>query len=118
MVPQLCYEVYKSFFGVIDVLWFIVSLILQESAIVLLKLLLPQIFEKRAMQDLRVLVAERSSMTTYIMGETIEIPHHSIGFLLEGFIKTQGAQELITSPAALLPSHLYQSFQNLETTGN
>ncbi|XP_024027399.1 sodium/hydrogen exchanger 8 [Morus notabilis] len=102
-------SVLRSDPSVEDFLW-------QESAIVLLKLLLPQIFEKRAMQDLRVLVAERSSMTAYIRGEAIEIPHHSIGFLLEGFIKTQGAQELITSPAALLPSHLYQSFQNLETT--
>lgn len=85
---------------------------------VLVKLLLPQLFEKRAMQDLRVLVAERSSMTIYIRGETVEIPHHSIGLLLEGFIKTQGTQELITSPAALFPSHANQSFQNLETTGN
>uniref|UniRef100_A0A2N9EHP1 Cyclic nucleotide-binding domain-containing protein n=1 Tax=Fagus sylvatica TaxID=28930 RepID=A0A2N9EHP1_FAGSY len=86
----------------------------QESAIVLVKLLLPQIFEKVAMQDLRALV---SIMNLYIRGETIEIPQHSIGFLLEGFIKTQGAEELITSPAALLPSHGSLSFQNLETSG-
>ena len=50
------------------------------------------------------------------MGETIEIPRHSIGFMLEGFI--QGGEELITSPGALLPSHVYQSFQNLETAGD
>jgi hypothetical protein len=66
------------------------------------------------MQDLRALV---SIMNLYIRGETIEIPQHSIGFLLEGFIKTQGAEELITSPAALLPSHGSLSFQNLETSG-
>lgn len=70
------------------------------------------------MQDLRALVAEGSVMTIYIRGESIEIPHHSVGFLLEGFIKTQGTQELITSPAALLPSHAYQSYSNLDATGN
>lgn len=91
---------------------------LQESAIILVKVLLPQIFEKMAIQDLRALVTERSIVTTYITGETIEIPYHSIGFLLEGFIKTEGGQELITSPAALLPSHASQSFQNLDITGN
>ncbi|KAF3430996.1 hypothetical protein FNV43_RR25726 [Rhamnella rubrinervis] len=93
-----------------DFLW-------QESAIVLAKLLLPHIFEKMGMQDLRALVAERSITTLYIRGESIEVPYHSIGILLEGFIKTQGIrEELITSPAALLPSHKYKSFQNLETT--
>ncbi|KAK8627630.1 hypothetical protein V6N13_135237 [Hibiscus sabdariffa] len=35
-----------------------------------------------ALQDLRALVAERSSMKTYITGETIDVPHQSIGFLL------------------------------------
>lgn len=71
------------------------------------------------MQDLRVLVAERSIMTIHIRGEYIEIPHHSIGFLLEGFVKTQGAQEeLIISPPALLPSLGDQSFQGSETSGN
>ncbi|XP_021821170.1 sodium/hydrogen exchanger 8 isoform X1 [Prunus avium] len=94
-----------------DFLW-------QESAIALVKLFLPQIFEKMAMQDLRALVAERSMMTIYIRGESFEIPHHSIGFLLEGFVKTQGVQEeLITSPAPLLPAHGYQSFPNLAASG-
>ncbi|KAL5554424.1 hypothetical protein UlMin_041825 [Ulmus minor] len=93
-----------------DFLW-------QESTIILVKIFLPQIFEKMTMQDLRALVAERSIMNIYIRGETIEIPHHSIGFLLEGFIKTQGSLELITSPTALLPLHGYQSFHNPETIG-
>ncbi|CAN6675331.1 unnamed protein product [Malus baccata var. baccata] len=94
-----------------DFLW-------QESSIALLKLFLPQIFEKMAMQDLRTLVAERSVMMIYLRDESFEIPYHSIGFLLEGFVKTQGVQEeLITSPAPLFPSHGYQSFQNLETSG-
>ncbi|KAK4754515.1 hypothetical protein SAY87_002619 [Trapa incisa] len=94
-----------------DFLW-------QESAIVLSKLLLPQIFEKMAMQELRALVAERSEMIIYLRGETFEIRPHCIGFLLEGFINAQGGQdELITSPAALLHSHGNFSFQSAETSG-
>ncbi|XP_050275680.1 sodium/hydrogen exchanger 7-like isoform X5 [Quercus robur] len=103
-------SVLSSDSSVEDFLW-------QESAIVLVKMLLPQIFEKMEMQDLRALIAERSIMKPYLRGETIDIPHHSIGFLLEGFIKTQGVEELITSPAALLPAHGSLSFQNLETSG-
>ncbi|KAL7598716.1 hypothetical protein Lser_V15G22190 [Lactuca serriola] len=80
-----------------DFLW-------QESSIILLKLLLPQIFEKMTMHELRSLVAERSSMSTYITGESFEIPHNMIGLLLEGFIKTQSTFELITPPAALFPT--------------
>ncbi|KAG6766019.1 hypothetical protein POTOM_030083 [Populus tomentosa] len=94
-----------------DFLW-------QESAIVIAKLLLPQVFEKLPMQELRALVAERSVMTTYIRGETVEIPHHSIGFLLEGFIKAHGFQdELIASPAVLLPPQGNQSFQKIGISG-
>jgi signal-transduction protein with cAMP-binding, CBS, and nucleotidyltransferase domain len=93
---------------------------LQESAIFLSKVLLPQIFEKLTGQDLRALIAEKSEMTVYIRGETIEtieIPNHSVAFLLEGNIKTQGRQELVTAPAALLPSHGNRSFQNLSMSG-
>ncbi|XP_071926579.1 sodium/hydrogen exchanger 7-like isoform X5 [Coffea arabica] len=86
----------------------------QESVIILSKLLLPQIFEKTTMQDLRALVAQKSIMSIYIRGETFEIPHHSVGFLLEGFIKAQGFQgELLTSPAALCP-YGDQSFRRSE----
>lgn len=57
------------------------------------------------MHEVRALVAERSIMNIYLRGEVIEIRPNSIGFLLEGFIKSQNPQqELITSPAALLPS--------------
>ncbi|KAK4851483.1 hypothetical protein QYF36_015608 [Acer negundo] len=94
-----------------DFLW-------QESAIILVRLLLPQIFEKLPMQELRSLVAERSKMTTYLSGESIEIPHNSIGFLLEGFVKTRGLQEEhITSPASLFPSQGNLSFRSVETSG-
>ncbi|KAL1221080.1 Sodium/hydrogen exchanger 7 [Cardamine amara subsp. amara] len=96
-----------------DFLW-------KESTLVLLKLLRPQIFEKVAMQELRALVsAESSKLTTYVSGESIEINYNNIGLLLEGFIKPVGIQEeLIASPAALLPSNGNQSFHNSsETSG-
>lgn len=94
-----------------DFLW-------QESAIILVRLLLPKIFEKMAMQELRALAVERSRMNIYIRGETIEIPQRSIGFLLEGFIKPQGVQEeIITPPAALLPPHVDHSFCSFEISG-
>lgn len=93
-----------------DFLW-------QESSIILLKLLLPQIFEKMTMHDLRTLVAERSSMSTYITGETFDLPQNMIGLLLEGFIKTQGTLELITAPAALFPSYADKSFRVSEIAG-
>ncbi|KAK1553292.1 hypothetical protein Q3G72_032289 [Acer saccharum] len=94
-----------------DFLW-------QESAIILVRLLLPQIFEKLTMQELRALVAERSIMTTYLSGESIEIPPNSVGFLLEGFVKTHGLQEEhITSPASLFPSQGNLSFRSVETSG-
>ena len=71
------------------------------------------------MQDLRALVAERSTTAIYIRGEVVEIPFHSIGILLEGYVKTQDVhEELIASPAPLLPSRGHQSFQNLEASGN
>ncbi|KAB2041596.1 hypothetical protein E1A91_D02G164200v1 [Gossypium mustelinum] len=95
-----------------DFLW-------QESAIVLAKLLFPQIFEKIALHDLRALVAERSSMKTYITGETIEVSHQSVGFMLEGFIKPSHAEgELIKSPAVLLPSQGNQSFLHADKSGS
>ncbi|KAL8249031.1 hypothetical protein R6Q59_005899 [Mikania micrantha] len=86
-----------------DFLW-------QESSIVLSKLLVPQIFEKMTMHDLRTLVAERSTMSIYIDGESFELPQNMIGFLLEGFVKTQVPLELITAPAALFPSYGDRSF--------
>lgn len=92
---------------------------IQESAILLAKLLIPQVFEKMAMQELRALVTERSETTIYIRGETIEVPQHCVGFLLEGFIKPQGAQDdLITSPAALLPSRGKSLLRTSDPSGN
>lgn len=93
----------------------LLSSFLQESALVLLKLLRPQIFEKMAMQELRALVSpESSKLATYVPGESIEIDYSSIGLLLEGFVKPIGIQEeLIGSPAALLLSNGNQSFHNL-----
>lgn len=94
-----------------DFLW-------QESAIIIAKLMLPRIFEKMSMHELRALVAERSTMKLYLRGEVIEIRPNCVGFLLEGYIKAQDPQqELITSPAALLPSHADPSLSYLESSG-
>ncbi|XP_072989939.1 sodium/hydrogen exchanger 8 [Typha latifolia] len=93
-----------------DFLW-------QESAIVIARLLLPQILEKMAMHELRVLVAERSTMNIYIRGEVVEIRQNTVGILLEGFVRTQEEQQnLITSPGVLLPSHTDLSFFGLESS--
>ncbi|KAM3324749.1 hypothetical protein P3S67_005901 [Capsicum chacoense] len=91
----------------------------QESALVLAKVLLPHTFEKTTMQVMRALVAERSTMCVYIRGESFEIPHHSIGFLLVGFVNANGSHEgLLSAPAALLPSSWeQQSFHNSKTSG-
>ncbi|KAF9623417.1 hypothetical protein IFM89_003001 [Coptis chinensis] len=87
----------------------------QESAIVIAKLLLPQVYEKMSMQELRALVVERSTMNIYLRGETIEIPNRSVGFLLEGYIKSQEVlEELIPAPAVLLSSYGDLSFLNLK----
>ncbi|KAL0446673.1 UNVERIFIED_CONTAM: Sodium/hydrogen exchanger 7 [Sesamum latifolium] len=89
----------------------------RESVIILAKLMLPHIFEKMAMQDIRTLIAERSTMNIYIRGESFELLHHSVGLLLEGFIKVQGGQEeLLTAPAAILP-RVDQSFRQSGTLG-
>ncbi|KAF7020363.1 hypothetical protein CFC21_033476 [Triticum aestivum] len=76
----------------------------QESALVIARILLPQIFEKMAMREMRVLISERSSMNVYIKGEAIELGHNNVGILLEGFLKTEN-RTLITAPAVLLPSN-------------
>ncbi|MQL85489.1 hypothetical protein Taro_018016, partial [Colocasia esculenta] len=91
----------------------------QESAIVVAKLLLPQVFEKMAMQELRALVAERSIMNIYLRGEVIDLRQNSICFLLEGFIKTQGSHlDLIASPAALFSPQAELSSLDLRSSGS
>nr|BAE95196.1 putative Na+/H+ antiporter [Suaeda japonica] len=91
----------------------------KESVIVLAKVLLPRFFENKSMQDMRMLTAERSTLNTYLRGETIEVPPHSIGFLLEGFIKSHSlVEELITSPAPLFPAQGNSSFLNQNHNGS
>lgn len=69
------------------------------------------------MQEMRTLVAERSTMKTYISGEIIELKTHVIGFLLEGFVKMLDDKGgFVSYPAMLLPNQLDQSF-NSETPG-
>ncbi|KAM0849196.1 hypothetical protein ACQ4PT_053881 [Festuca glaucescens] len=75
----------------------------QESALVIARIFLPQIFEKMAMHEMRVLISERSVLNIYIKGEDIELGHNYVGILLEGFLKMNN--HLITPPAVLLPSN-------------
>ncbi|KAJ0988445.1 hypothetical protein J5N97_006801 [Dioscorea zingiberensis] len=104
-------SLFKSDPAIEDFLW-------QESAIVISKILLPQIFEKMGMPELRCLVAERSTMKNYISGEVIEIKPNYVGFLLEGFLRPREAQqELIASPAALLLSFTDLSSSFLDSSG-
>ncbi|CAA0811542.1 Sodium/hydrogen exchanger 7 [Striga hermonthica] len=89
----------------------------RESVIVLAKLMLPHMFEKMPMPDLRTLIAERSTMNIYIRGESFELLAHTVGFLLEGFVKIPGGEEeLLTAPATILPRR-NQSFTRPETSG-
>jgi len=67
------------------------------------------------MHEIRVLVAERSTMNIYIKGEDIEIEQNYIGILLEGFLKTRN-QNLITPPVVLLPSNADLSLFGLESS--
>lgn len=90
----------------------------RESIIVLAKLILSQMFEQLAMPDLRALMAERSMMNIHIRGESFEVPHNSIGLLLEGFIKMHGWQgELLTAPAVLFPC-VNQNARQFERLGS
>nr|AMK51995.1 Na+/H+ antiporter [Halogeton glomeratus] len=90
----------------------------KESVIVLAKVLLPQVFEKLSMQDMRMLTAERSTLNTYLRDESVEVPPHSIAFLLEGFIKSHSlVEELITSPTVLWPAQGNASFLSQEGSG-
>ena len=65
-----------------------------------------------------MLAAERSTLNTYLRGETVEVPPHSIGFLLEGYIKSHSfVEELITSPAVMWPARGNSSFLSQESSG-
>jgi hypothetical protein len=77
---------------------------MQESAMVVSKLLLPQQFEEMSMQEMRALVLERSTMLTYLRGEMIEILPYDVAILLEGFVKQERRDEHIAAPAALVHS--------------
>lgn len=76
----------------------------KESLLAVAKILLPEHFEEIAIQELRALVMERSIMTTYLRGEIIDILPGKVGFLLEGFLKQEGKDEIIAAPCVLITS--------------
>ncbi|KAH7570797.1 hypothetical protein JRO89_XS05G0192100 [Xanthoceras sorbifolium] len=118
-----------------DFLW-------QESAIILVRLLLPQIFEKLTMQELRVLVAERvcesplsPRRTYYIAGVSVSLQGNlsfrsveTSGFKTASFLTKDLVIKLRQEPESLSkehgylmtwPEHFYkarQQKQNLEGT--
>lgn len=77
--------------------------LLQETVIIIAKLLLPEVYEKISTQELRALVVDKSMMNIYRRGEIIVIPNHSVGFLLEGSVTSQEV------PKKLIPSLEVQS---------
>lgn len=93
---------------------------LQECIVVLAKLLLPQEFEKTSIPELRTFLLERSSLITYIAGEAVEIWNESVGFLLEGFLRTPDLPSVVAveSPAVLLPSQESPNSSTPEAPGN
>lgn len=88
----------------------------QESSIAIAKFLLPQLFEKFSLQEVRCLIVEKSIMKNYINGEVIEMVPNSICILLEGFVRTEDSS-LITPPGVLLPLNTELSFLSFEQSG-
>nr|AEV89922.1 plasma membrane Na+/H+ antiporter [Aeluropus littoralis] len=87
----------------------------QESALVIARLLLPQIFEKMSMHEIRVLIAERSTINVYIRGEDIRIEQNHVGILLEGYLRSKD-KNLIKPPGILLPANSDWSSFGLESS--
>jgi hypothetical protein len=88
---------------------------MQESSIVIMRLLLPQLFEKMALHELRALVTERSMLNIHIKGEVIDVPPNYVGILLEGFLAQEEAKSLITPPVVLFRPDTDFSFFGLES---
>lgn len=89
---------------------------LQESALVIARLLLPQIFEKMSIHEIRVLINEKSTINVYIRGEDIEIEQNHVGILLEGYLRSKD-RNLIKPPGILLPANSDWSSFGLESSG-
>eukprot|EP00249_Psilotum_nudum_P020794 c27850_g1_i1 orf=499-4035(-) len=77
----------------------------QESALAVTKIVLPKLFEAMTMQELRMIMLEGSTMRIFLWGEVIDFRPGEIGILLEGFLKQEGKEEIITAPAALMSSN-------------
>lgn len=70
------------------------------------------------MHELRLFLAERSTMKNYGRGEVIELKQNSAAILLDGFVRTKEEQQnFIMPPAVLLPPHTAASFYGLESSG-
>nr|TKV92145.1 hypothetical protein SEVIR_9G144600v2 [Setaria viridis] len=82
----------------------------QESALLVAKLFIPGIFKKLTMREMRLLIAETSSVNgIYNVGEDIVQEHDYVGILLEGILKTKD-KNMLASPGVLLPSNIHSNF--------
>ncbi|XP_018724450.2 sodium/hydrogen exchanger 8 isoform X3 [Eucalyptus grandis] len=117
----LCYVIeVKVLLPVVRLIPEVKNILWQECIVVLAKLLLPQEFEKTSIPELRTFLLERSSLITYIAGEAVEIWNESVGFLLEGFLRTPDLPSVVTveSPAVLLPSQESPNSSTPEAPGS
>ncbi|XP_056165022.1 sodium/hydrogen exchanger 8-like isoform X1 [Syzygium oleosum] len=116
----LCYVIeVKVLLPLVRLIPEVKNILWQECIIVLAKLMLTQEFEKTSIPDLRTLFLERSSIITYIAGEAVEIWNESIGFLLEGLLRTPDLPSVaVESPAALLPSQESPNSSTPEAPGS
>jgi hypothetical protein len=90
---------------------------LQESALVIAKLLIPRIFERITTHETRLLIAKASSMNIYTEGEDIVLENNQIGILLEGLLKVEN-QNNVVSPGVLLPSNIDLELLGLQPSGS
>lgn len=91
------------------------ALVWQESALVVAKLLIPRIFERITTHETRLLIAKGSTMKIYTKGEDIALEHNQIGILLEGLLKAEN-QNNIVSPGVLLPSNMDLELLGLQSS--
>ncbi|KAH7444411.1 hypothetical protein KP509_02G077100 [Ceratopteris richardii] len=73
----------------------------KESLLAILKILMPERFEGIPLHELRILVMENSIVRVYLKGEVLEFPPGEVGFLLEGFVKEEGKEKMLTAPYVL-----------------
>ncbi|KQJ88386.1 hypothetical protein BRADI_4g17381v3, partial [Brachypodium distachyon] len=75
----------------------------------------PRIFERMAMHEMRLLMANGSRMSLYTGGEDVVLEHNYVGILLEGFLKAEN-QNNIVPPVVLLPLNMDLKMLGLDSS--